>query len=253
MTISELFDEMKLHRKIGDGRTCDTYKSGNGNKEITNVAISMFATPDVIRKCKKINANLLIVHEPVYYNHWDDKFPGKISQIKKDFIEESGITIIRYHDYAHAFGKDIIYQGELSYLGLNGRMIPDNIFILEEELTAKELAKIIEKKLGIHSVRIAGCTDKKGKKIACCFGTPGHIAEALEENDFVLTGEIVEWETGEMARDYMQFGYNKAILVMGHIGSERAGMMYLADLFKVKYCEFETTYIECGEVYSYTH
>lgn len=257
MKISELFDELKALGGYDGERSCDTYKAGDGTNEITGVAVSMFATPDVIRECKKIGTNLLIVHEPVFYNHWDDKLLCRIAEIKKKFIDESGITIVRYHDNAHSAGDDMIYEGEIKYLGLKGQVITDtdfgvNEFVLDEEMTAKELAELIEKKLGIRHVRIAGCPDKKGRNIGCCFGTPGHIAEQLEKNDFVLTGEIVEWETGEMARDYMQLGYNKAILVMGHIGSERAGMMHLADLMKMKYPDFETVYIECGEVYSYT-
>ena len=98
---------------------------------------------------------------------------------------------------------------------------------------------------------IAGCTDK-GNRISCCFGASGHVAEELTGNDFVLTGEICEWETAEIARDYAQLGYNKVILVMGHIGSERAGVMYLAEMIKEKHSELTVKYIECGEVYSYT-
>ena len=38
---------------------------------------------------------------------------------------------------------------------------------------------------------------------------------------------------------------------MGHIGSERAGMMYLAEVISEKHPELNVKYIECGEVYSY--
>ena len=47
-------------------------------------------------------------------------------------------------------------------------------------------------------------------------------------------------------------GYNKAILVMGHMGSEHGGMKLLADMISEKHTEFPTQYINCGEVYSYT-
>ena len=39
---------------------------------------------------------------------------------------------------------------------------------------------------------------------------------------------------------------------MGHIGSERDGMRLLAEKLKKAYPVFETKYIECGEVYTYT-
>lgn len=151
----------------------------------------------------------------------------------------------------------LIYDGEIKYSGLKGKKLLKGIFavtdlLLDEPMTAKELAAKLEKNLNIKHIKIAGCPDKKGSRIGCCFGTPGHIAEQLENNDFVLTGEICEWELGEMARDYAQLGYNKAILVMGHIGSERAGMMLLCDILKEKHPELNPLYIECGEVYSYT-
>ena len=47
-------------------------------------------------------------------------------------------------------------------------------------------------------------------------------------------------------------GYNKAILSMGHIGSERNGMMLIARRLQQVYPEIPVRYLECGEVFSYT-
>ena len=117
-------------------------------------------------------------------------------------------------------------------------------------MTASELADALEKNYGINHIRVIGATDKKGRYISCCFGTPGHVIDELSETDFVLTGEVCEWREGEAARDMAEMGYNKALLVMGHIGSEREGMKLLAKRLDEKFADFETTYIECGEVYS---
>ena len=38
---------------------------------------------------------------------------------------------------------------------------------------------------------------------------------------------------------------------MGHIGSERAGMIHIADILKEKHSELNIKYIECEELYSY--
>lgn len=258
MKIEDIFNEiLKMGNNAASAATCDTCKAGNLKNNVTKMGVSMFATPEIINICKQKNINFLIVHEPVYYNHMDNELPNKLAILKKKMIDESGITIVRFHDHAHAAEPDLIYAGEIKYMNIPGEQILTNTyavnrFILNEEMTAKELAEKLEKNLGIRHIRIAGCADKKGKKIGCCFGTPGHVTEELEENDFVLTGEISEWAIGEFARDYAQMGYNKAIIVMGHIGSERAGMMYLADILNKMYPEIETQYLECGEVYSYT-
>lgn len=187
----------------------------------------------------------------------DTELPYPLAHEKKAFLEKSGITVFRFHDYAHRMDPDLICRGELHYMELKGEYqkgehFAVNRFILEEEMTAKELACHLEKKLNLRHIRIAGCSDRKGRSIACCFGTPGHVAEELEKNDFVLTGEICEWNEGELARDYAQFGYNKAILVMGHIGSERDGMALLREILCKKHPELQTRYFECGELYTYT-
>ena len=262
MKIRDLYDELMrwgcAYESIrGDGRTCDTCKAGDLDDELRGVAVSMFATPDVIRACAEAGENCLIVHEPTYYNHWDDHIPFAVGEEKKRLIEESGLTIFRFHDHAHAMAPDLIYDGAIRTLGLSGHPETQTRFaitryVLDEPITARALAKLIEQRMGIRHVRIAGCLDKPGAKLSCSFGTPGHLAEELEDNDFVLTGEICEWADGQLARDYAQLGYNKAVLVLGHIGSERDGMRYLVDLLREKYPSLKARYIECGEVYQYT-
>ena len=262
MTLRELFDELMRWgaafetMRPGD-RTCDTCKSGSLDEAIRGVAASMFATPEVVRACAEAGINCLIVHEPTYYNHWDDHIPFAIGEEKKKLIEECGVTIFRFHDHAHAMSPDLIYDGELRQLGLAGRREDQrgfgiNRFVLDKPITARALAKRIEDRLGIRHVRVAGCADKPGRVLSCSFGTPGHLAEELAACDFVLTGEICEWADGQLARDYAQLGYNKAILVMGHIGSERDGMRRLVALLNEKYPGLGARYIECGEVYQYT-
>lgn len=46
--------------------SCDTLKAGNPYVETHKVAVSMFATPEVVREAKEWGAQLLIVHEPTY-------------------------------------------------------------------------------------------------------------------------------------------------------------------------------------------
>lgn len=78
--------------------------------------------------------------------------------------------------------------------------------------------------------------------------------EELEQNDVVLTGEICEWKTGQIAGDYFDLlGEEKSILVMGHIGSEREGMRLMEKIIKEWYSQFEVKYFECGECFSFTH
>lgn len=260
MKINEYIQALKAlapQCRIEEQNNCDKIVAGNGEKEVKKVAVSMVATPEVVRQATAWGADLLVVHEPTFYDHMEKKQDTFITAEKTKLIENSGLTIFRFHDYAHSMELDPIYEGELRRIGLPGTCVPGKYppvhrFVLDEEMTAMELARHLETALHLKHIRIAGCTDKKGKLISCGFGMPGHAEDELADCDFVLIGEIGEWNLGEMARDYAQLGYNKAFLVMTHIGSEREGMVLLAERFAQTFPEIPVQYFECGVVYSYT-
>jgi len=108
----------------------------------------------------------LIVHEPTYYNHRDEHSDEKLECEKRKFIEETGITIYRFHDHPHYTTPDIICRGQVKALGLKGRVeytdVVDQVRIyLDEPMTPVELAKLIEKKCNIKHLRICGAKDVK--------------------------------------------------------------------------------------------
>ena len=100
--------------------TCDTLKAGNPDIETKKVAVSMFATPDVVRQAKEWGAQLLVVHEPTYYNHMDHHSDEKIECEKRAFLENSGLAIYRFHDHPHYNHPDMIAVGEWKYMGFEG-------------------------------------------------------------------------------------------------------------------------------------
>lgn len=243
-----------------DINNTDTLKCGKLDKEIKKVAVTMIATIDVIKQATEWGADLIITHEPTFYEHMDVKDETDVVVKKKaELIEKSGVSIIRFHDCMHGCDPDMIGEGEFYYLGVegefvNGDRIAVNRFILNNGLTPVELAKLIEDKLNIKHIRICGERDKKCTKISACFGTPGGVFEELKNDDveIVLTGEACEWSLGEYARDAKSLGYNKALLIMGHIGSERDGMKYLTKLLRKKFNDLDFRYFDCNEVYTYT-
>lgn len=260
MKAHELFEEIIKGGEIYSWKTCDVLKAGDPNKELKKVAVTMFATVDTVKKAREWGADMLIVHEPTYYDHYEEIEELPVVIAKRKLIEESEITIYRYHDFMHHRAVDQIPEGEIYYLGLDGKVentpySASYMFTASEPITALELANKMEKELGIKRVRIAGTRDKKSTKIALCFGTPGGVFELLSSEDveIVLTGEAGEWKLAEYARDADALGMNKTLIVMGHIGSERDGMRLLAKRLNETHTEFETRYFECGEVYSYTN
>ena len=147
----------------------------------------------------------------------------------------------------------------LRQFGLQGKIEYTDVFDLvrvhlDEPMTPVELAKQIEKNCNIRHLRICGAANTPCTVVSGMFGTPGGVFEELKSDqcEILLTGEACEWSLGEYARDCAQLGYKKALIIMGHIGSERDGMVYTADLLKEMHPELDVQYFECGEVYTYT-
>ena len=125
---------------------------------------------------------------------------------------------------------------------------------LATPITPRQLAKLIEDKLDIAHIRIAGAADVPCTCLSLMAGSPGGLEQELRcpGTEIILTGEIREWGLGEHVRDAAQMGYHKAILVLGHIGSERDGMKYTAQILKDRQPHLDVRYFECGELYTYS-
>lgn len=261
MTVRELMEE--LFRWCADGAphdyssSCDTLKCGSPETEVRKAAVTMFATPEVIRAAAQWGAQLLIVHEPTFYDHFDGRLENDpVTAAKERLLKETGLAVWRYHDHPHLKDKDMIGEGEVKYLGLKGvwskgKCCAVNRFLLEEAVTPRSLALRFRDVLHAGHVRICGAADLPCTRLSLCFGTPGGVFEELcsDEVDVVLTGEACEWKLGEYARDAAQLGFRKALLILGHIPSERDGMRLLADLMQERFKQLETRYFECGEAY----
>ena len=101
--------------------TCDTLKAGSPDTEVSRVAVCCFTTPQVVRDAAAWGAQLLITHEPTYYDHWDNREDTPVGNAKKQLIDQSGLTIYRYHDHPHKADTDMICAGELQALNLPGK------------------------------------------------------------------------------------------------------------------------------------
>jgi putative NIF3 family GTP cyclohydrolase 1 type 2 len=96
------------------------------------------------------------------------------------------------------------------------------------ETTVKKLAEEVANKLDSPVVRVVGKPEMKVTKVGFSPGAAGFQREthALERDDVqvLLVGETREWETVEYAADAVTQGRNKALIVIGHVPSEQAGM-----------------------------
>ena len=106
----------------------------------------------------------------------------------------------------------------------------------------------IKNKLGLKNVRIIGNPEMKFTKVGLAVGAPGgsnHIRMLQNpEVEVLVAGEAPEWETYLYANDAVAQGKNKAVIFLGHIKSEEAGMEYCAEWLKVFIDDVTVLFIE---------
>jgi len=74
ITANEVIERMKENVSCDwSNETVDTFKSGDPSQEISGIACTFMATVEVLQKAAAEGCNLVITHEPTYYNHFDNK------------------------------------------------------------------------------------------------------------------------------------------------------------------------------------
>lgn len=254
MTAKEL-----MHTLIGaqnlDKQTVDTCKHGNPDRELKKVAVCLTPTPDVLRQCKEWGTDLLITHEPMVYDHFDQPRDDLITKKKLELIDTCDFTIWRFHDFIHhGNGTDGIHTGFLKKAGFNGNYDGNRIYYPDNQMTVREYAQRLENAgIAVHA-RIAGNPDIPVSKVMLFLGACGNAVDEFSSNDadLAIVGEITEWRNVEQMRDALQFGMNKAMILLGHGMSEMPGMECLAEKLQKEYPAIEFRYFGCGDIFSYT-
>jgi len=236
--------------------TVDIIKEGNPETKVTGIVTCMFATMDVLKKAVEKNCNLIIVHEPLYYNHLDktEKFQkDSVFLIKKKFINDHNLVIWRFHDYIHRIQPDGIISGMVEKLGWEKNKVEGNPYKFSfPQITLLALLDNLKKAFPQNTVNVVG---DRAMKLSGVMFVPGASGtdmqiQALRDNSIqvVVAGEVPQWETYEYVRDAVTQGRKKAIVFIGHINSEESGMKFCADWLK-KFVNVPVSFVECGSSY----
>ena len=213
--------------------TVDTFKAGNPDTPVTGIAVTMMATMDVLQHAAAQNLNLVITHEPTFYNH-QDKPEGMeesdpVWAEKRAFIEKHHMVVFRFHDHWHERKPDGIEAGMIHALGWEKFQSTENPYLFTlPETTLSNLAATVAERLHSPVLRVVGKPEMMVTRIALSPGAAGFVREShaleMENVQVLLVGETREWETVEYAADAVTEGRKKALIVIGHIPSEQAGM-----------------------------
>jgi putative NIF3 family GTP cyclohydrolase 1 type 2 len=239
-------------------QTVDTFKAGNPDAEVKGIAVTMMATLDVLQRAAAAGQNLVITHEPTFFNHLDkpddleQKENDPVLAAKRAFIEQHDLMIWRFHDHWHRMKQDGIETGMTHALGWESFQDSGNQYVFAiPETDLDHLAIDLKRQLKIRVVRVVGDPKLRVKKVALVPGSSGFAKEtrALEISDVqvLVTGEPREWETVEYVADAVTEGKSKALIILGHIPSEQAGMEECARWLKTFVSEVPVEFVPARE------
>jgi putative NIF3 family GTP cyclohydrolase 1 type 2 len=248
----------RIQKQVGvpwSADTVDTFKAGNPDTPVTGIATTFMATMDVLERAAASGKNLIISHEPTFYNHLDKiPAPGSdaVVDAKRAFIEKHHLVVWRFHDHWHARVPDGINEAMPAALGWkltsgSGRL---PLFTLPET-TLERVAADLRTRLSLHALRVVGDPKMKITRAALVAGAAGSEAhiKTLERSDvdLLVVGEVPEWETIPYVRDAVSQGRHKALILLGHVPSEEPGMENCARWLRTFVSEVPVEFIPAGE------
>ncbi|MEM7368036.1 MAG: Nif3-like dinuclear metal center hexameric protein [Bacteroidota bacterium] len=234
LSIQEVID--KIIAQIPGGKkeqTVDTVKSGTPTDPVTGIVTTFLATVDVIRQAAEKGANLIITHEPTFYNHHDETdwlADDPVYTYKRSLLDEHGIVVWRFHDYWHLHQPDGILHGLLQDLDWQDYLDPNRKSVCVIPPTnLRSLATFFKDRLMLKRTFFIGDPALACTKIGLhpgAMGRDNHVRFLREDIEVLVIGEINEWETVEYVRDAVAAGMNKGLIILGHAMSEEPGMRY---------------------------
>lgn len=225
------------------------YNAQNRFQNVTVVGVVWHPSLKVIQVARDRGCDLLIFHEPLFY---DDSTPGVQSDPgyaqKKQILDDTGIVMYRSHDFQDRFPDLGVHDQWKSFLGLTGDVVEDyNSYISVSEeppKTVGQWAKQIARKsaeLGQPRIRLVGDPAKVVRRIA--YGT-GAVAWPranwqVVSADLVVTTEV-HWI--DDARWAIEMGY--PLIAVDHGVSEIPGIRRLKDWMEDQWPALEWHFIE---------
>lgn len=287
MRKSKVVDKiLNYHPILENYQGCDGYKSGFEDEVCTGIAAALVPTVEVIHKAVSKGCNLLIVHEPCFYQGpdfagWRGSFANSVYEEKARLIEENHLTIWRDHDHMHAHCPDSIFTGVIKYLGWEEYYRPEMagglglVYPFEiPQTTVGALGEFLKSKLCLNGLRFLGRKDDRITRVAIaghlypnCFFKDGideagyyrdysmQIMELMEKEngiEAIIPGEVVEWTVLAYIRDAVAQGKVRACMNIGHFNMEELGMRYAKDwLEELTGGKVAVHYIPTGDGYCY--
>jgi len=233
--------------------TVDTFKDGDPATPVTGIAVTMMATFDVLRRASAQGANLVITHEPTFYDHFDkldvlEADNDSVTAAKRAFIREHRMVVVRMHDHWHRRRPEPMSANLARVLGWARYQTPESDRLYRvPEITLAELAATIRRRLPAPTLRVVGDSGLRVTRIGLSPGAAGFDThrKLLQQDavEVLVIGEAREWETVEYVADAVTAGRKKALIILGHIPSEQDGMEEFARWLRPFVKEVPVTFV----------
>jgi putative NIF3 family GTP cyclohydrolase 1 type 2 len=253
LTADQVLD--RIRKNIGvpwREQTVDNIVFGSGSSPVKGIATTMMATFDVVKRSVGAGLNLIVSHETPVYMHQDDVKPlanDAAYLAKKEFIEKNQAVVFHFHDHWHAHRPEGIGTGMVRELGWEKNVDPENPrrYVFPGTPLA-QFARDMQTKLNARTMRVVGDPKLPVTKVSAAWGYMSSVAMAARpEIEVLVVGETREWEVVEYIQDCITAGQKKALIVIGHVLSEQAGMKYCAEWLKTLVPEVPVQFIAAPE------
>jgi putative NIF3 family GTP cyclohydrolase 1 type 2 len=244
--------------------TVDTIKAGDPSTPVTGIVTTSLATLDVMRRAVRLGANLIVTSGPTFYSRADTATPpvgrgatvppppDPVFAAKHEFIEANHLVVWRFSDHWRLRTPDPFAEGFTSVLGWTRYRTGDAARLAVPAMTLDALAARVKSRLDARGgVRVVGRQQTRVRTIAVLPGTRSiqDTVAVLPQVDAVIAGEIREWESSEYARDVVNAGRNKGLILVGRSLSEEPGMNVCAEWLRPLVPEAPVRWQPAGDPY----
>lgn len=278
MNIETIIDKIKdYHYGYRNGKKIENHISrdqvlfGDPNQECSGIVVTCWASIEVIKQAIELQANLIIVHEALFWNHGDaqDWLQLQKNQTyleKKELLEKGKIVVWRDHDYIHSGipvstrYADGIFYGLIKALRWESYQIndyEDSLLFVLPKMTVRDICRQWMERLHLNGVKVIGDPDTIIQKVWIAKhivgGDNDKITKIEKEGvDLVIAMELIDFTVSEYICDSSQLGRNKVLMSVGHFNTEEVGMQYMSEyLPSIIGSSIRVTYIQSGDMYTY--
>ncbi len=236
--------------------TVDRVTHGSGQREIQKAGVAWMPTMRVIQRAADAGCQLLVVHEPIIWNHRDldsKSVDPTRSAMKRKFLDDHNITVVRCHDLWDRYPERGVCDYWPKLLGFNSytkKPYSDGtqfaLCELPKGTTLQAVGQQIAQKTaryGQQFIPMVGDPNMPVEKLMLNVGAWGSNAQLMAEarDEFgaqaVAATEISWWRDAGWALD-TGFG----LLQVNHGVSECATIESLYHFLKEQFLDIEWTF-----------